>query len=217
MKSAAYDSARRGQLKSRAAWQTTIEATKPRVMITLGTNREMSEENLLRKISRALVELDSQRRGNPRRLGRHSASSRVTAFIMPERLRTNAHAHLLVYSALQVRNPDCAMTNKIAQTRYRDDFVGHREKSFVPKASKNDPEPLSRLAKIWLRLVPGGHYYARTTDKTVGRAIDYTMKELAYNFDRNVHLSQEFWPSDQLNMERTLPIDRDLRPSLTVV
>lgn len=200
------------RLKVRAAWQAAIEDTSPIAMVTLGTNRAIGEEELLRLVSRALFALDRERLGRTRRPERRSALSRVAAFILPEKVGLNAHAHLLIYSPISNRHPDSALVRRFDETRLRSDFLGRSANRYDKHLYEQDRELAPRLERIWRRLVPGAHYHARRTDERVARGIDYVLKELPWHWDRDVHFSQQFWRSDQKHLERTLPLNQGLRP-----
>lgn len=209
--------ARINQIKKRAAWQTAIEDTGPQIMVTLGTNRGMNEEELMKRVSRALFELDRARLDNTRRPEKHSALARVSAFIMPEKVGLNAHVHLLVFSPMQKRHPQSPLIERIDETRLSYDFLGWGRREYDPHLYDNDRRLAPRLERIWRHLVPGAHYHARVTDDGVATGIDYTLKELPWQLDRDVRLSQEFWRSDQKHIERTLPLNQRLRPASLLV
>ena len=209
--------ARVNQINKRAAWQTVIEDAEPFAMVTLGTNRAMTWDDLKKLVSRALFELDRQRLGNTRRPEKRSALNRVAAFIMPEKIGLNAHVHLLIYSPMYKRHPDSFLVRKIDETRLCHDFIGWKRSEYDPTLYETDRRLAPRLERIWRSLVPGGHYHARPADQGISTGVDYTLKELPWELDRDVHLSQEFWRSDQKHINRTLPLDQGLRPASFVV
>ena len=206
-----------GQIKNREAWQAAIQDTAPLAMITLGTNRTMSEEKLMEVVKRALFKLDRQRLGNTRRPEKRSALNRVCAFIMPEKVGLNAHVHMLIYSPMQKRHPGSSLVRKIDQTRMSLDFFGWNRHEYDPRLYETDRQLAPRLEKIWREMVPGGHYHARSTDDGISMGIDYSLKELPWQADRDLHFSHQFWRSDQKHIELTLPINQGLRSASILV
>ena len=213
----AYIQARIDQINKRNAWQAAIEDTEPLVMVTLGTNRGMSEAKLRELIDRALLALDRRRLGFTRRPHKWSALNRVCAFIMVEKADVNAHAHLLIYSPARKRRPDSSLVRNFDETRIRHDFIGLKGRDYDPALYEDDRRLAPRLEIIWRELVPGGHYHARRVDDQIAHGVDYTLKELPFVFERDVGLSQEAWPSKQKHIERTLQLNRCLRAKKAVV
>ena len=206
-----YVQARISQIKKRAAWQAVIEDAQPHVLATLSTNAEMQEQKLRRLVSRALCDLDRARLDDARSVSGRSAFNRVAAFITPEKVDRNAHAHLLIYSPMRKLYPDSAIVRGVEESRVQRDFIGLGRDAYDPNLLRDAPWEAPRLERIWRELVPGGHYHARRTDAGIADGIDYILKELPWNFDRDVWFSQEFWPPDQLHMELTLPLNPSLR------
>lgn len=202
--------ARINQIKKRNAWQAVIEAAQPHVLVTLGTNRGMPEREFRRYIGRALFDLDRTRLNGARSVHWRSALNRVCAFIAPEKLDTNAHAHLFIYSPTRLLYPQSLLVRQVEESRVQRDFIGLGRDTYDPNVFQSATGDPPELERIWRELVPGGHYHARRTDDRVSDGIDYVLKELPWNFDRDVWLSQDFWSDDQLHMELTLPLSPNL-------
>lgn len=209
MSSDPFVTARLNAFKTREAWRSTIIASRPQVMVTLATNSEMGEQKLERLVRRALLDLDVKRLGNRKRPEKLSAISRTCGFIFFEKVGLNSHAHVMIYSPTLLHRPDSELAKNISDTRIRHDFIG-KSGQYDPGRFRCNKDACPRLEKFWRSLVPGGHYHARWTDENVERGVDYVLKEVPWHPERGVRITQEFWPSRQHKLDRTLPVARDL-------
>jgi len=193
---------RLNRIKTVDVWRRTIINAHPLVMVTLGTNKPMREDNLKRHVSRVLFDLDCKRLGQPERPCRRikpnsNPSTRTAAFIIAEKIDTNAHVHIMIYSPLLNRNPDSQLINRIQRTRILDDFIGYGRTYDNRSSYQDERESAPYLETLWRNLVPGAHYHARWTDHNLLDGVDYILKELKFNPDRDVSLSQEYWSKGQ--------------------
>lgn len=200
-----WASTRLGRLKTKEGWEQFIPQLNPLVMVTLGVNAPMSEDKLMKSMKRALFRVDQKRLGHgtqPCRRINPSANAliRTNAIMLPEKVDANAHVHMLVYSPMINRNPDSDLVRKMQLTRIKDDFLGYGRTYDRPSSFQFERDKASFLEEHWRRCHPSGHYHARWTDGTDFGA-GYILKELIRNWDRDVWISQMFWPDDQRNAE----------------
>ena len=206
------------RIKGRIAWRSAIIASRPIAMITLGTNKPLKERKLMRLVSRALHDLDCTRFGNARRMRwKFNGLRRLASFIAVEKVELNTHAHLIVYSPSILAAPDSLLTLKLARTRAQFDLIGWHRNYDDRNSYASEKEKASKLETIWRRLVPGGHYHATWIDSNAAKVADYVTKELPYQPDRDIRLSQEFWDRRQKNIEKTFLLDPSLRPTQGVI
>lgn len=195
-------------LRSIAAWTPVILDAEPTVLVTLGTNKAVSEEELIKRVKQAVFMLDRQRLQDTRRPDKRPANRRTAAFVFPEKVGLNAHVHMLVWHPSVKLMPDSGLVRHIADTRDKLDYIG---------AAPNSGEQASRLERIWREVSPGGHYHARWVDDGLETGVGYCLKELKYKPDRDVHLTQYWWPDDQYKIELGMPLKTDGRPKEFVV
>lgn len=189
---------RRGYVK---AWRDALPTYRPKLFVTLKTNRDMSEEALLRLVSQALHRLDQQKL-NTKRPYQKPAYRRIAAFIFCERLNTNAHAHLLVWHPGKEGEDDTSLRSRILRHRDRHLLLGYGRDFDVAPDQPDEWDKSPVFERLWCALVPGGQYHARLTDDRLVTASGYSIKELWKSLEREPHFSNEFFSPEQAGRDQ---------------
>lgn len=172
----AYDKARLNQRNDAAALVQFMAGVKPDVMVTLGTNRDMSASRLLELVNDTISEFEKTVM-RTRRPYRKSAKDRLCAFILPEKLDANAHVHLLIFFPRKSAWERCKARPSLVKGRHRDQFIGYG-RDYDRHDSYNDQrDRASLLEHLWRKRGKGFHYHAQFIDGTPEVVAQYASKD----------------------------------------
>lgn len=203
----ADDKARFNARKDASDLSRVMEKSRPEIMVTLGTNRNMPGDRLLKLVRRTVFEFD-QTVMRTRRPYNHSAKDRVCAFILPENLNSNAHVHLGIWFPRRPAWDRYPLRKALMRTLHRDRFIGYGRNYDVHDSYRFEEEQAPLFERLWRKRGQGFHYHAELIDRTIERLTGYISKDQNFLDAHPYGLTCYDWPQSQPEMDQVFNATR---------
>ncbi|KAA5801056.1 hypothetical protein F1654_13445 [Alkalicaulis satelles] len=203
----AHDNTRVNQRKDAAALVQFIAGLQPDIMVTLGTNRPMSANRLLELVNDTIFEFE-QIVMRTRRPYKKSAKDRLCAFILPEKLDVNAHAHLLIWFPHKSAWQRSEARMSLVKGRHWDHFIGYGRNYDRHDSYDDQVDRAPLLEQLWRKRGKGFHYHAQFIDGTPEMVAQYVSKEQYRVGAQPFHMTCFDWSSNQPDINAVMDVLR---------